>query len=488
MDVLIESIYEEMIEEGYSEDDVERAIEFALTEDLNKVSVMHFSEDPISYIKNLLKTPQEKQSDSLSNQLRATSEREKKSTAAGKAFTTQRGVRYTRPTKNTERAEGQPATLKGKPVQWRVSNTGKGSWVDNRSEQGAARDRASAKAKAAADAAAAKNSEVAKPKPTGPLTVGGRTTSGGGESAANARRAASLTGAQKSVNQRYDELRKSDPKAAVAYGKKMASAGASKSSFKNEEVEVIDEFVGGKPGDGYIGHPNLDIKNPLAKKQVKGPTGNKGLAGKLGDRKMRIDAMMKQLNQSFEPDGKLLEGEGTMRYCPACDKDETREECKAGGEYWDENSKPAKEEDSRSMPTKINLVKNKLRAMGLKMSYDMEGNMVEATEDSLKDRRMERGGVDGNNRYKKPVSNTPNTFGKKKPKYDGMSALERVKADIRAKYGKGAIKEDAKMAKQSDEKLAALHKQVSGSDQSLPSNQFMMKRVTKEMNRRKKAT
>ena len=73
----------------------------------------------------------------------------------------------------------------------------------------------------------------------------------------------------------------------------------------------------------------------------------------------------------------------TMRYCPACDKDETREECKAGGEYWDENSKPAKEEDPRSMPAKINLAKNKLRAMGLKMSYDMEGDMVEGL--SVKD-------------------------------------------------------------------------------------------------------
>ena len=113
--------------------------------------------------------------------------------------------------------------------------------------------------------------------------------------------------------------------------------------------------------------------------------------------------------------------------------------------------------------------------------------MGEETEDSLRDRRMERGGVDGNNRYDR-APGKPNTFGKKKPKYDGMSALEKVKADIRAKHGKGAIKEDAKMAKQSDEKLAALHKQVSSSDQSLPSNQFMMKRVTKEMNRRKKAT
>ena len=112
----------------------------------------------------------------------------------------------------------------------------------------------------------------------------------------------------------------------------------------------------------------------------------------------------------------------------------------------------------------------------------------EEGSDGLKDRRMERGGVGGNQRYNKPVSNTPNTFGKKKPKYDGMSALEKVKADIRAKHGEGAIKEDAKMGKQSDEKLAALHKQVSGADQSLPSNQFMLKRVTKEMNRRKKAT
>ena len=34
-------------------------------------------------------------------------------------------------------------------------------------------------------------------------------------------------------------------------------------------------------------------------------------------------------------------------------------------------------EDVRSMPTKVNLVKNKLRAMGLKMSYEPEGEVVE---------------------------------------------------------------------------------------------------------------
>ena len=100
----------------------------------------------------------------------------------------------------------------------------------------------------------------------------------------------------------------------------------------------------------------------------------------------------------------------------------------------------AEKDDPRSMPTKINLAKNKLRAMGLKMSYDMEGEMTEATEDSLRDRRMERGGVDGNTRYDK----APKFTSGPKKKYDGMSALEKVKAEIRGKYGKGVVMDTKK--------------------------------------------
>ena len=68
---------------------------------------------------------------------------------------------------------------------------------------------------------------------------------------------------------------------------------------------------------------------------------------------------------------------GGVRYCPKCDKDETRDECKYGGEYWDENSKPAKAVDSRAVPAMVNLVKNKMRARGLNMSYDMEGETID---------------------------------------------------------------------------------------------------------------
>lgn len=73
---------------------------------------------------------------------------------------------------------------------------------------------------------------------------------------------------------------------------------------------------------------------------------------------------------------------------------------------------------------------------------------VEETEDSLRDRRMERGGVDGNNRYDK-APGKPNTFGKKKRSSDGPSAMDVVKAKIRAKYGDKAIM-DTKKKKEKD--------------------------------------
>jgi hypothetical protein len=70
-------------------------------------------------------------------------------------------------------------------------------------------------------------------------------------------------------------------------------------------------------------------------------------------------------------------------------------------------------------------------------------SMSEEASDAMKDRRMERGGVDGNNRYDRATKNVAMGGGKKKP-YDGMSALEKVKASIRAKHGQGAIMDTKK--------------------------------------------
>ena len=72
-----------------------------------------------------------------------------------------------------------------------------------------------------------------------------------------------------------------------------------------------------------------------------------------------------------------------------------------------------------------------------------EGFVSEEDYDRMKDRRMERGGVGGNIDYSKPPA-APNLAGKKKPKAGGPSALDFVKADIRSKYGKGAIMDTKK--------------------------------------------
>jgi hypothetical protein len=72
-----------------------------------------------------------------------------------------------------------------------------------------------------------------------------------------------------------------------------------------------------------------------------------------------------------------------------------------------------------------------------------ESMINEEDYDRMKDRRMERGGVGGNINYRKPASGS--TPGKKKPD-TGMTALELVKAQIRAKHGKSAIYEPKKKA------------------------------------------
>ena len=69
----------------------------------------------------------------------------------------------------------------------------------------------------------------------------------------------------------------------------------------NLSEDQLNELLGGIKGDGYIGHPNLKIKNPLSKQQIKKPVmpnaQGGGLlnrtAGQLGDRKMELQKLMK---------------------------------------------------------------------------------------------------------------------------------------------------------------------------------------------------
>lgn len=167
------------------------------------------------------------------------------------------------------------------------------------------------------------------------------------------------------------------------------------------EGDQINEFLGGQKGDGYIGHPNLGIKNPLAKKKpVSNPnktmkSSNTGLAGRLGNRASQTNAAMKLLRQSYEigeseeskidggnlkklavkaskridtnvsgfvdkkdksmgdygefipsVDGKkkvvtkIGEEAEEQKFCPFCNKMETKSECSYGPEVWEKSGIP----------------------------------------------------------------------------------------------------------------------------------------------------
>ena len=251
---------------------------------------------------------------------------------------------------------------------------------------------------------------------------------------------------------------------------------------KNEEVEKVEEVYKGKHGQSdkeYADSRSSSGKMVSGDSKMSGAEYTHGRRVKAENPGMQPDVGGKTKPKS---QGKMDSGSRTdLTFRKAALKKKT-------AEMKEDASMSPQETALQKKRLMVDVAIAKRRKQDLSKKTDTPTKaMGEATEDSLKDRRMERGGVDGNNRYDRATKNVAMGGGKKKP-YDGMSALEKVKASIRAKHGQGAIKEDAKMAKQSDEKLAALHKQVSGSDQSLPSNQFMMKRVTKEMNRRKKAT
>ena len=97
------------------------------------------------------------------------------------------------------------------------------------------------------------------------------------------------------------------------------------------------------------------------------PEEKRQLANK--DKMLKKKMMLQKQQMALQRSGKLALNYGEE--AGSCMNSKEGEDCPVHGK--DDCSM----EDPRSMPTKINLAKNKLRAMGLKMSYDMEGDLVD---------------------------------------------------------------------------------------------------------------
>jgi hypothetical protein len=97
-------------------------------------------------------------------------------------------------------------------------------------------------------------------------------------------------------------------------------------------------------------------------------------------------------------------------------------------------------EDPREIPTKVNLVKNKFRAMGLKMSYEPEGKIVSEEEsDRNKDRQLERGGMGARASQSPAKTGSSKPYDPKKSAEMNKKAVDLVRQSIIARHGKGAL-------------------------------------------------
>lgn len=366
MDYVVESVYDELIEEGFSEDDVEEAIEYALTE--AKVTYGHDTE-----------TPRQKMMKQAKGRLRFL---------------------------------GRKA---GEKVQQAKQQVGKST------------NKLRGKAAGAAVAA----------------------TMAGGIAKDQARR----TG--RAVKQAVTSAPEKAKKGLKGYIKKQAQKVVKRMSEENisevEDKKFIQKAIK-KPG-ALKQALNVPKNEPIPVDKLKAAAKKPGKMGQRARLAMTLkDIRMKNEGVEAVDEKFSMAADSSKPESPRPTKmPKSRERNIGKHNDWKDNPN----RDFGERPEKGKKLKSRASAVvQSQRRTDKEVGVREQSEDSLRDRRMERGGVDGNTRYDK-TPKAPNTkkFGTGKTalqkdmekKYGkGASAMDIVKAEIRAKHGKGAIMDTKK--------------------------------------------
>ena len=225
---------------------------------------------------------------------------------------------------------------------------------------------------------------------------------------------------------------------------------AIKKAMAKEEFIVAEGEEKEKKLDVMKGKNKVGV-NPPMNEQQSTMDKDKEQTGPSPEEKKQLENKKKMLQKKMMMQRQTMQmqkqGRLPLNYS---EENEGNDACLKCGEIHEGSCAPKSKEsketaDSRGSYAMMNLIKNKLRARGLKMSYEPQGEMTEATEDSLRDRRMERGGVDGNTRYDRPAKNVATgPVDKKKAAESRKRAMDAVRASITAKYGKGAIMDTKK--------------------------------------------
>ena len=407
LDDVIECVYGELIEEGYSEDEVESAIEQALTE--ATVTVGHDTEGPKA----------ERTRDKLKRKAKGFLGK-----VAVKAYNKAREAKV----------RATPAAQRAKTSAKRGIRKLAQKVVDRMSEEVIGE---------------AVYGGTKKPAPTDKRLTVTNADKAGNTPAYQAYKAGDKR--YKAADHMKEGVRDVDPEKGTAerkarLEKKRGMKMDDHPQYKKEEVEQVDELYKGKHGQS---DKEYAASRSQGGKMISGDDKRSGAEYTHGRR-------VKAANPGMQPDvgGKTKpKSQGKMDAGTRADL-----------QYRKANLR--KEEASMS-PQEVALQKKKAmidkmiatkRMQGLKKAAPEKEApakaMGEEASDAMKDRRMERGGVGGNQRYDR-APKAPNTkkFGTGKTalqkdmekKYGkGASAMDIVRAEIRAKHGKGAIMDTKK--------------------------------------------
>ena len=210
-----------------------------------------------------------------------------------------------------------------------------------------------------------------------------------------------------------------------------------KSGAKSENVE----FAGNYQGPLYAPHPDL----------VEG--GMQGAVDSITKKAQgALQSIGVKINNKPKPTARpSAQTANTMRQNSMSNEEAVSEDKKKKDDsYLETNMKKRQSNNEKA--------RKDMEKMGTKMKNPhfeetlldkiIKSYVSEEDYDRMKDRRQERGGVDGNNRYKSATKNNTNKFGKGKTALQkemekkhgkGKSAMDIVRAGITKKYGKGAL-------------------------------------------------
>ena len=224
---------------------------------------------------------------------------------------------------------------------------------------------------------------------------------------------------------------------------------AIKKAMAKEEFIVAEGEEKEKKLDVMKGK-NKIVVNPPMNEQQSTMNKDKEQTGPSPEEKKQLENKKKMLQKKMMMQRQTMQmqkqGRLPLNYNEGTNPDGTCDKC---GEVHEGSCGPESKEtkdapDSRGSYAMMNLIKNKLRARGLKMSYEPQGKIVkEEDSDRMKDRHLERGGMGARADYKSPpkgVKTGPMSDAEKKKSREASSrAMDAVRASITSKYGKGAL-------------------------------------------------